>query len=98
MSDDSCAYCDTVSYGATALHSTGGWIDPWEQQTTFTSISDDPSTPDRYVVELHVVSDEHVSHTMGEPPQTDEERQGPILIQLLWKDGTGWTIEEVAPK
>ena len=98
MSAATCKFCNTVITKVTDMHTAGGWEDPWEHHITFTSISDDPSTPDRYVVELHVVSDEHVSHTMGEPPQTDEERQGPILIQLLWKDGTGWTIEEVAPK
>ena len=98
MSAATCKFCNTVITNTTSMHTAGGWADPWGQQTTFTSISDDPSTPDRYVVELNLVSDEHVSHRMGEPPQTDEERQGPILIQLLWKDGTGWTIEEVAPK
>ena len=98
MSAATCKFCNTVITKVTDMHTAGGWIDPWGQQTTFTSISDDPSTPDRYVVELNLVSDEHVSHRMGEPPKTYEASQGPILIQLLWKDGTGWTIEEVAPK
>ena len=82
----------------TDMHAAGGWIDPWEHHITFTSISDDPANPDRHVVELHVVSDEHVSHRTGEPPQTDEEDQLPVLVQLLWQDGTGWMIEEVALK
>ena len=73
------------------------WEDPWEHHTTFTSITADVSTPNRYVVELHLVSDQHVSHRMGEPPKTYETSQGPILIQVLWKDGTGWTIEGVNP-
>ena len=98
MSAATCKFCNTVITKVTDMHTAGGWIDPWEQQTTFTSISDDPSTPDRYVVELNLVSDEHVSHRMGEPPQTNEEDQMPILVQLLWKDGTGWTIEEVGSK
>ena len=95
MSAATCKFCNTVITKVTDMHTAGGWIDPWEQQTTFTSISDDPSTPDRYVVELNLASDEHVSHRIGEPPKTYEASQGPILIQLLWKDGTGWTIEGV---
>ena len=96
MSDATCKFCSTVTTKVTDMHTAGGWADPWEHHTTFTSITADVSTPNRYVVEFHLVSDQHVSHRMGEPPQTNEENQGPILIQLLWKDGTGWIVEEVA--
>ena len=95
MSAATCKFCESVIANTTSMHTAGGWEDPWEHHITFTSISDDPSTPDRYVVELNLVSDEHVSHRIGEPPKTYEASQGPILIQLLWKDGTGWTIEGV---
>ena len=97
MSDATCKFCDSVITNATSMHTAGGWEDPWEHHTTFTSITADISTPNRYVVELHLVSDQHVSHRMGEPPKTYETSQGPILIQVLWKDGTGWTIEGVNP-
>ena len=97
MSDATCKFCDSVITNATSMHTAGGWEDPWEHHTTFTSITADVSTPNRYVVELHLVSDQHVSHRMGEPPKTYETSQGPILIQVLWKDGTGWTIEGVNP-
>ena len=96
MSDATCKFCSTVTTKVTDMHTAGGWADPWEHHATFTSITADVSTPNRYVVEFHLVSDQHVSHRMGEPPQTNEENQGPILIQLLWKDGTGWIVEEVA--
>ena len=92
-----CKFCDSVITSATNMHTSGGWADPWGQQITFTSITADVSTPNRYVVEFHLVSDQHVSHRMGEPPKTYETSQGPILIQVLWKDGTGWTIEGVNP-
>ena len=95
MSAATCKFCESVIANTTSMHTAGGWEDPWEHHITFTSISDDPSTPDRYVVELNLASDEHVSHRIGEPPKTYEASQGPILIQLLWKDGTGWTIEGV---
>ena len=98
MSAATCKFCNTVITKVTDMHTAGGWADPWGQQTTFTSISDDPSTPDRYVVELNLVSDEHVAHNIGNPPTTVEAFEIEILVQLLWKDGTGWTIEEVAPK
>ena len=97
MSDATCKFCDSVITNTTSMHTAGGWEDPWEHHTTFTSITADISTPNRYVVELHLVSDQHVSHRMGEPPKTYETSQGPILIQVLWKDGTGWTIEGVNP-
>ena len=97
MSDATCKFCDSVITNTTSMHTAGGWEDPWEHHTTFTSITADVSTPNRYVVELHLVSDQHVSHRMGEPPKTYETSQGPILIQVLWKDGTGWTIEGVNP-
>ena len=97
MSDATCKFCDSVITNATSMHTAGGWEDPWEHHTTFTSITADVSTPNRYVVEFHLVSDQHVSHRMGEPPKTYETSQGPILIQVLWKDGTGWTIEGVNP-
>ena len=96
MSDATCKFCSTVTTKVTDMHTVGGWVDHWEHHATFTSITADVSTPDRYVVEFHLVADQHVSHRMGEPPQTNEDNQGPILIQLLWKDGTGWIVEEVA--
>ena len=98
MSDATCKFCDSVITNATSMHTAGGWEDPWEHHTTFTSITADVSTPNRYVVELHVVSDEHVSHSMGEPPHINELIQGPVLIQVLWKDGAGWIIEGVDPQ
>ena len=98
MSDATCKFCDSVITNTTSMHTAGGWVDPWEHHTTFTSITADVSTPNRYVVELHVVSDEHVSHSMGEPPHINELIQGPVLIQVLWKDGAGWIIEGVDPQ
>ena len=96
MSDATCKFCSTVTTKVTDMHTAGGWVDPWEHHATFTSITADVSTPNRYVVEFHLVSDQHVSHRIGEPSQTNEENQGPILIQLLWKDGANWIVEEVA--
>ena len=98
MSDATCKFCDSVINNTTSMHTAGGWIDHWEHHATFTSITADVSTPDRYVVEFHVVSDEHVSHSIGEPPQINELIQGPVLVQVLWKDGTGWIIEGVDPQ
>ena len=98
MSDATCKFCDSVINNTTSMHTAGGWIDHWEHHATFTSITADVSTPDRYVVEFHVVSDEHVSHSIGEPPQINELIQGPVLVQVLWKNGTGWIIEGVDPQ
>ena len=98
MSDATCKFCDSVINNTTSMHTAGGWEDPWEHHTTFTSIMADISTPNRYVVELHLISDQHVSHRMGEPPKTYETSQGPILIQVLWKDDTGWIVEGVNPQ
>ena len=99
MSDATCKFCDSVITNATSMHTAGGWEDPWEHHTTFTSITADVSTPNnRYVVEFHVVSDQHVSHRIGEPPHTNELIQGPVLVQVLWKDGSGWIIEGVNPQ
>ena len=99
MSDATCKFCDSVINNTTSMHTAGGWEDPWEHHTTFTSITADVSTPNnRYVVEFHVVSDQHVSHRIGEPPKTYETTQGPILIQVLWKDDTGWIVEGVNPQ
>ena len=98
MSDATCKFCDSVITNATSMHTAGGWEDPWEHHTTFTSITADVSTPNRYVVEFHVVSDQHVSHRINEPPHTNELIQGPVLVQVLWKDGSGWIIEGVNPQ
>jgi len=99
MSDATCKFCDSVITNATSMHTAGGWEDPWEHHITFTSITADISTPNnRYVVEFHVVSDQHVSHRIGEPPHTNELIQGPVLVQVLWKDGSGWIIEGVNPQ
>ena len=99
MSDATCKFCDSVINNTTSMHTAGGWEDPWEHHTTFTSITADVSTPNnRYVVELHLISDQHVSHRIGEPPKTYETTQGPILIQVLWKDDTGWIVEGVNPQ
>ena len=96
MSDATCKFCDSVITSATAMHVSGGWGDPWRQQITFTSITADISTPDRYVVELHLVSDEHVAHNIEKPPTTVEAFEISLLFQVLWKDETGWIVEEVA--
>ena len=98
MSAATCKFCESVIANTTSMHTAGGWEDPWEHHTTFTSITADISTPNRYVVELHLISDQHVSHRMGEPPKTYETSQGPILIQVLWKDDTGWIVEGVNPQ
>ena len=96
MSDATCKFCDSVITSATAMHVSGGWGDSWGQQITFTSVTADISTPNRYVVELHLVSDEHVAHNIEKPPTTVEAFEISLLLQVLWKDGTGWTVEEVA--
>ena len=96
MSDATCKFCDSVITNATSMHTAGGWEDPWEHHTTFTSITADVSTPNRYVVELHLVSDQHVAHNMDKPPTTVEAFEMTLLVQVLWKDGTGWIVEEVA--
>ena len=98
MSDATCKFCSTVTTKVTDMHTAGGWEDPWEHHATFTSITADVSTPNRYVVEFHLISDQHVSHRIGEPPKTYETTQGPILIQVLWKDDTGWIVEGVNPQ
>ena len=96
MSDATCKFCDSVITSAAAMHVAGGWGDPWGQQITFTSITADISTPNRYVVELHLVSDEHMAHNMGKPSTTVEAFEMTLLVQVLWKDGSGWIVEEVA--
>ena len=96
MSDATCKFCDSVITSATAMHVSGGWGDSWGQQITFTSVTADISTPNRYVVELHLISDEHVAHNIEKPPTTVEAFEINLLLQVLWKDGTGWTVEEVA--
>ena len=96
MSDATCKFCDSVITSATAMHVSGGWGDSWGQQITFISVTADISTPNRYVVELHLVSDEHVAHNIEKPPTTVEAFEINLLLQVLWKDGTGWTVEEVA--
>ena len=96
MSDATCKFCDSVITSATNMHTSGGWADPWGQQITFTSITADVSTPNRYVVELHLVSDQHVAHNTGKSPVTVEAFEMTLLVQVLWKDGTGWIVEEVA--
>ena len=94
MSDATCKFCDSVITNATSMHTAGGWEDPWEHHTTFTSITADVSTPNRYVVELHLVSDQHVAHNTGKSPVTVEAFEVAVLVQVLWKDGTGWIVEE----
>ena len=96
MSDATCKFCDSVITSATNMHTSGGWADPWGQQITFTSITADVSTPNRYVVEFHLVSDQHVAHNTGKSPVTVEAFEMTLLVQVLWKDGTGWIVEEVA--
>ena len=94
MSDATCKFCDSVITSATNMHTSGGWADPWGQQITFTSITADVSTPNRYVVELHLVSDQHVAHNTGKSPVTVEAFEVAVLVQVLWKDGTGWIVKE----
>ena len=96
MSGPDCAYCASTAAAATALHSAGGWTDPWDQQIGFFSISADAEGPDRYTVTLDVTSGEYLTHPMGEEPATTAAAQGSLRVRLHWEDQAGWRIDDVA--
>ena len=96
MSGPDCAYCASTAAAATALHSAGGWTDPWDQQISFFSISADAGGPDRYTVTLDVTSGEYLTHPMGEDPATTAAAQGSLRVCLHWEDQAGWRIDDVA--
>ena len=96
MSGPDCAYCASTAAAATALHSAGGWTDPWDQQIGFFSISADAGGPDRYTVTLDVTSGEYLTHPMGEEPATTAAAQGSLRVRLHWEDQAGWRIDDVA--
>ena len=96
MSGPDCAYCASAAATATALHSAGGWTDPWDQQIGFFSISADAEGPDRYTVTLDVTSGEYLTHPMGEEPATTAAAQGSLRVSLHWEDQAGWRIDDVA--
>ena len=96
MSGPDCAYCASAAATATALHSAGGWTDPWDQQIGFFSISADDGGPDRYTVTLDVTSGEYLTHPMGEEPATTAAAQGSLRVCLHWEDQAGWRIDDVA--
>ena len=96
MSGPDCAYCASAAATATALHSAGGWTDPWDQQIGFFSISADAEGPDRYTVTLDVTSGEYLTHPMGEDPATTAAAQGSLRVSLHWEDQAGWRIDDVA--
>ena len=96
MSGPDCAYCASTAAAATALHSAGGWTDPWDQQIGFFSISADTGGPDRYTVTLDVTSGEYLTHPMGEEPATTAAAQGSLRVRLHWEDQAGWRIDDVA--
>ena len=96
MSGPDCAYCASTAAAATALHSAGGWTDPWDQQISFFSISADAGGPDRYTITLDVTSGEYLTHPMGEEPATTAAAQGSLRVSLHWEDQAGWRIDDVA--
>ena len=96
MSGPDCAYCASAAATATALHSAGGWTDPWDQQIGFFSISADAEGPDHYTVTLDVTSGEYLTHPMGEEPGTTAAAQGSLRVSLHWEDQAGWRIDDVA--
>ena len=96
MSGPDCAYCASAAATATALHSAGGWTDPWDQQIGFFSISADAEGPDHYTVTLDVTSGEYLTHPMGEEPATTAAAQGSLRVSLHWEDQAGWRIDDVA--
>ena len=96
MSGPDCAYCASTAAAATALHSAGGWTDPWDQQISFFSISADAGGPDRYTITLDVTSGEYLTHPMGEDPATTAAAQGSLRVCLHWEDRAGWRIDDVA--
>ena len=96
MSGPDCAYCASAAATATALHSAGGWTDPWDQQIGFFSISADAEGPDHYTVTLDVTSGEYLTHPMGEDPATTAAAQGSLRVRLHWEDQAGWRIDDVA--
>ena len=96
MSGPDCAYCASAAATATALHSAGGWTDPWDQQIGFFSISADDGGPDRYAITLDVTSGEYLTHPMGEEPATTAAAQGSLRVRLHWEDQAGWRIDDVA--
>ena len=96
MRGPDCAYCASAAATATALHSAGGWTDPWDQQIGFFSISADTEGPDRYTVTLDVTSGEYLTHPVGEEPATTAAAQGSLRVSLHWEDQAGWRIDDVA--
>ena len=96
MSGPDCTYCASTATAATALHSAGGWTDPWDQQISFFSISADAGGPDRYTITLDVTSGEYLTHPMGEDPATTAAAQGSLRVSLPWEDQAGWRIDDVA--
>ena len=96
MSGPDCAYCASAAATATALHSAGGWTDPWDQQIGFFSISADTEGPDRYTITLDVTSGEYLTHPMGEEPATTAAAQGSLRVSLHWEDQASWRIDDVA--
>ena len=96
MSGPDCAYCASAAATATALHSAGGWTDPWDQQIGFFSISADTEGPDRYTVTLDVTAGEDLTPPLGEEPATTAAAQGSLRVRLHWEDQAGWRIDDVA--
>ena len=94
MSEDDCIFCNSVINNVTELHNTGGWADPWGQETTRLEWWIDQEDPNRYVVRSQVVSEAHTAHSEDGARSDVETSDEVLLVQLYWT-GNNWNIEAV---
>ncbi len=94
MSDDNCGFCRKVMANATARHESGGWADPWVQETTPLEYLVDDTDSNRYVVRTQVISEAHTAHSEDGEPSAIEASDDILLVQIYWT-GSSWSVEAV---
>lgn len=93
MSDPGCVFCNNVMAKVTDLHSTGGWLDPWQQEAVAEHYGVSEEDPNLLAMSFRFSHPESVDHDGLGGTRTAKGEDIILVLQMRWT-GQAWVIEE----
>ncbi|CAM3155464.1 DUF6318 domain-containing protein [Actinomyces slackii] len=94
MSEEGCEFCQSVIDNVTALHDSGGWMDPWEFSVTDSTIYVQNEGYDYAAVDVTISQGEASKHDgKGGKTAYDASPEDKIKLALRW-NGNRWIVRE----
>ena len=93
MSDPGCVFCNNVMAKVTDMHSTGGWLDPWQQEAVAEHYGVSEEDPNLLAMSFRFSHPESVDHDGLGGTRTAKGEDIILVLQMRWT-GQAWVIEE----